>query len=74
MEEHISSHGVEERLLHRKELGKRWSCSGETLKRYEKRGLLKPIKLAPRMLRYRLSDVIALEEAGRMDRMETCSD
>ena len=74
MGENLSSHAIGDRLLHRKELGERWSCSGETLKRYEKRGLLKPIKLAPRMVRYRLSDVIALEEAGRMDRTEACSD
>lgn len=50
------------KTLSRKELADRWSCSVETIKRKEKAGLLSPLRLGKRFLRYRLCDVEAVEE------------
>jgi predicted site-specific integrase-resolvase len=52
---------LREKLLSRKELAQRWDCHIETLKRWEARGRLKPIKVGYKFLRYRLSDIEALE-------------
>lgn len=54
------------RLISRRELSERWDCSVENLKRYEKRGRLKPIKLSKRFLRYRLSDIEQLENESQV--------
>ena len=51
----------DEKLISRHTLRDRWDCSGETLKRYEKRGILRPVRIAPRMVRYRLSDILKIE-------------
>jgi hypothetical protein len=51
---------LEERLLTRRLLADRWSMSVETLKRREKAGILPFMRLG-RGVRYRLSDVEALE-------------
>ena len=56
--------------MSRRELAERWSCSVETLKRKERKGLLKPIKIDARLLRYRLEDVLAIEAAATIDRTE----
>ena len=48
-------------LIDREKLAARWCCSIETIKRMEKRGLLKRVQLCERMVRYRLSDVLKLE-------------
>jgi hypothetical protein len=53
------------RLLTRKGLADRWSMSIETLKRRERAGVLRVLKLG-RGVRYRLSDVEALEEAAEV--------
>ena len=53
------------RLLTRKGLSDRWQVSTETLKRRERCGLLKCLKLG-KGIRYRLSDVEALEEAAEV--------
>jgi hypothetical protein len=50
-------------LLDRPRLADRWSCSIETLKRRERAGVLTAILLG-RLVRYRLSDVEAIEAAG----------
>lgn len=50
-----------EPLLDRNDLRIRFKCSTATLKRSETRGL-RALKLGPRLVRYRLSDVIAFEE------------
>jgi hypothetical protein len=47
-------------ILDRKALAERWRCSTETLKRREKEGVLKALKLG-RLVRYRLADVEAVE-------------
>jgi len=54
-----------ERLLSRGELASRWSCSRETLKRREREGILRAIRFNQRLLRYKLSDILAVEEAAR---------
>ena len=48
-------------LIDRKELAARWGCSILTVKRREKDGILKPIHLSTRLVRYRLADVEELE-------------
>jgi DeoR/GlpR family transcriptional regulator of sugar metabolism len=48
-------------LIDREKLAARFCCSIETIKRIEKRGLLKRVQLGERMVRYRLSDVLKLE-------------
>lgn len=48
-------------LIDREKLAVRFCCSIETIKRMEKRGLLKRVQLCERMVRYRLSDVLKLE-------------
>jgi hypothetical protein len=50
-----------ERLLTRRQLASRWACSGETIKRRTRAGLLYPVHFGPRMLRYRLSDILRIE-------------
>ncbi len=50
-------------LLDRPRLADRWSCSIETLKRRERAGVLTAILLG-RLVRYRLSDIEAIEAAG----------
>jgi hypothetical protein len=60
-----TNHPLDEaaRLLTRRELSGRWQLSTETLKRRERCGLLRCLKLG-RGVRYRLSDVEALEQAA----------
>jgi hypothetical protein len=53
------------RLLTRKGLADRWQMSTETLKRRERAGVLRVLKLG-RGVRYRLSDVEALEAAAEV--------
>ncbi len=55
---------VPDRLLSRGELSRRWSCSTETLKRREREGVLKALRFNQRLLRYRLSDIVAIEGAA----------
>jgi hypothetical protein len=51
-----------ERLISRKELAERWSCSTETVKRRTREGLLHPLRFNLRMVRYPLSEVIHIEQ------------
>jgi hypothetical protein len=51
-------------FLTRRELAARWRCSGETIKRRQRRGLLQAIYLSERKILYRLSEVEALEANG----------
>lgn len=57
-------------FITRSELAERWTCSTESLKRYERRGIIRPVKIAARMLRYRLSEIEALENEATLDRKE----
>jgi hypothetical protein len=43
----------------------RWRCSLETLRRFERAGILRPIKLGAKV-RYRLSDVLIAEREGEV--------
>jgi hypothetical protein len=56
---------VEDRLLDRNALKKRWGKSLETLKRLERTGVLKPLKLGAKVS-YRLSDVVAAEQEAEV--------
>jgi predicted site-specific integrase-resolvase len=51
-------------LLSRKELQERWGCSGETIKRRQRAGLLRPVYLSSRMVRYDLQNVLEIEAAA----------
>jgi hypothetical protein len=51
-------------LISRRQLAARWGTSTETLKRREREGILKSIRFNQRLLRYRLSDIIAIEAAA----------
>jgi len=52
-----------ERLLSRKEIAHRWGVSTETVKRRSREGgELTPIRFNQRLVRYRMSDVLRLEE------------
>jgi hypothetical protein len=53
-----------EQLLSRRALAQRWSCCNETIKRREREGILKSIRFNQRLLRYRLSDIVAIEAAA----------
>ena len=53
-----------EQLLSRKAVADRWQTSVETVKRREKAGLLKALRFNQRLLRYKLSEVEALEAAA----------
>ena len=48
-------------LINREKLAARFCCSIETIKRMEKRGLLKRVQLGERMVRYRMCDILEME-------------
>ena len=48
-------------LLTRREVAERWGCCSHTIAR---RKDLRPVRLGPRFLRYRLADVQAIEAAA----------
>jgi hypothetical protein len=61
----IKTTTLDDDLISRPGLARRWECHIESLKRREKKGLLHPVALSPRMIRYRMSEVLALEsQAG----------
>ncbi|MDF1659962.1 MAG: hypothetical protein P1U58_20270 [Verrucomicrobiales bacterium] len=51
-----------DRLISRKELSDRWNLSTKTLRRREKAGELRPLTLSANTVRYRLSEILAIEE------------
>ena len=57
-------------FITRKQLAERWDVSIESLKRYERRGILSPVKIAPRVLRYRFAEIEARETEATLDRKE----
>lgn len=57
-------------FITRKQLAERWACTCESLKRYERRGILHPCKIAARMLRYRMAEIEAIENEATLDRKE----
>lgn len=54
-----------DQLLSRRALASRWGVSTETLKRRERDGTLNPVRFNRRLLRYRLSDIVAIETAAQ---------
>jgi hypothetical protein len=52
-------------FLNRRELAARWRCSMETVKRKQRSGLLKPVRLSQRLLLYKLAEIQSLEEAAQ---------
>lgn len=52
-------------LIDREKLAARFCCSIETIKRMEKRGILRRVQLGERLVRYRMSDVLKLEETSK---------
>ncbi|MGK0190597.1 MAG: hypothetical protein ACI9R3_006426 [Verrucomicrobiales bacterium] len=50
-------------LISRAQLAKRWCVSKETIKRREREGILVPIRFNQRLLRYRLEDIVEIEQA-----------
>ena len=54
----------EDSLLTRPELARRWKVSIETLKRRERAKILRPMRLDGRIVRYRMSDVVRIEQEG----------
>jgi hypothetical protein len=53
-----------DKFLTRRELAKRWRCSGESVKRRQRAGLLHAVYLSERKLLYRLAEIEALEAAA----------
>ena len=53
-----------EQMLSRKAVADRWQTSVETVKRRQKAGLLRALRFNRRLLRYKLADVIAYENAA----------
>ena len=56
---------MDDELLTRSELARRWKVSIETLKRRERTKVLQPVRLDGRIIRYRMSDVLRVEEEGQ---------
>jgi hypothetical protein len=54
-----------EQLLSRRAVASRWGVSVETVKRREADAGLRAMKFNPRLVRYRLSDILAFEETFR---------
>jgi hypothetical protein len=55
---------TDDKLLTRLELARRWKISIETVKRRERAKVLRPVRLDGRIIRYRMSDVLRIEEDG----------
>jgi hypothetical protein len=64
MPEQRLSSSETEKFLTRAELAKRWRCSGESVKRRQRAGLLHPLYLSERKLLYSLAEIEALETAA----------
>jgi hypothetical protein len=64
MKNDVIDRPTEDTLLTRRELAKRWKVSIETLKRRERARILRPLRLEGRIVRYRMSDVIRIEQDG----------
>ena len=55
---------MDDKLLTRLELARRWKVSIVNLKRRERARILRPVRLDGRVIRYRVSDVLRIEEEG----------
>ena len=64
---------IDDCFLSRAEVMRRWRVSIATIKRREQQGILRPIRMSTHVVRYRLSDVVRVEDeaaAGREWQME----
>ena len=52
---------MDDKLLTRFDLARRWNVSIDTLIRRERTKILRPIRLDGRVIRYRMSDVLRIE-------------
>jgi hypothetical protein len=68
--ERISSGSKKPLFITRQQLAERWQVTCESCKRYERRGIIHPVKIAARMLRYRLDEIENLERDATRDRKE----
>ena len=57
---HKSKHMGSLRLLSRKQVAEMAGVHPGTIKRWERRGLLKPIRINPRVVRYKAAEVMRL--------------
>ena len=55
-----------ERFLSCRELAERWSLSVREIIDREKRGVLKPYRFSYKTTRFKLSDIVALEESAKV--------
>src|SRR6266436_5834464 len=64
----IGMNPIDDCFLSRAEVMRRWRISIATIKRRERQGILRPIRMSTHVIRYRLSDVVRAEDeaaAGR---------
>jgi hypothetical protein len=62
--ENCVGRNADEQLLTWLALAQRWKVSIETLKRRERSRILRPVKLKGRIIRYRMIDVLRIEDEG----------
>ena len=48
-------------LLTREGLARRWQCCTRTIIRYEAQGVITSVRLGPKMVRFRMTDIEAIE-------------
>jgi len=53
-------------MISREQLAARWVISVQSIKRWEADGVLTPVRLGPRLIRYRFTQIRQIEEDGRM--------
>ena len=53
---------IDDCFLSRAEVMRRWRISIATVKRRERQGILRPIRMSTHVIRYRLSDVVRAED------------
>jgi hypothetical protein len=53
-------------FISREALAERWDVHVETIKRDERDGRLQPIRIGERRIRYRLDDILAIENKARI--------
>jgi hypothetical protein len=70
MNKDVTSDLTEDALLTRRELAERWKVSIETVKRRERVKMLRPMRLDGRVVRYRMSDILRIEQEGYKHRFE----
>ena len=53
-------------FISRSDLSRRWVCSSATIKRWERAGMLQAVKIGPRNVLYKTSDVEVIERQGEV--------